>query len=329
MRWIWVFVACALGAGAPATAFAAGGPVPVMQGGPGVSVRGSDARYVAVGARGQTLVRRVSRASGRLERSIRLRGRFGTAGVANDGSRTGLSANGRTLVLAEMAGTRFPPTRTRLVALDARTMQARTPISLGGYYMLDAISATGRWLYLIHYTSASDLTRYEVRAYDLPGRRLVAQPVVDPRERGAMQGLPVTRAMTADGRWAYTLYDRPGSTPFIHALDTQRRRAVCVDLPAVSSQNVFSSRLTLGPRDETLRIALAGSTVAVVDTRTFAVRPSAAPLSPSTPARHATPSSHAGGVPLGLGAIAAALVTLALIAHRRSRVRSAPMAHGR
>ena len=56
-----------------------------------------------------------------------------------------------------------------------------------------------------------------------------------------MEGLPLTRAISPDGRWAYTLYDgaqthRNGveHEPFIHALDTVGQRAVCIDLPQLA-----------------------------------------------------------------------------------------------
>src|ERR1700694_6038189 len=84
------------------------------------------------------------------------------------------------------------------VEYPGSTIRAR--IVLPGYSTVDAISPTGRWLYLIHYKS-TNLTNYEVRAYDVLHRRLLAKPVVDPRTPGEkMQGLPVTRAMSADGR---------------------------------------------------------------------------------------------------------------------------------
>ena len=46
-----------------------------------------------------------------------------------------------------------------------------------------------------------------------------------------MRGEPGTRATSADGRWAYTLYARQKHAPFVHALDTARRQAYCIDLP--------------------------------------------------------------------------------------------------
>src|SRR5256885_5593045 len=43
-----------------------------------------------------------------------------------------------------------------------------------------------------------------------------------------MRGVPVARVTGDHGRWAYTLY--ASGKPFVHALDTVARRAVCVDL---------------------------------------------------------------------------------------------------
>src|SRR5207302_9584779 len=96
----------------------------------------------------------------------------------------------------------------------------------------------------------------------------------------AMTGLPVSRVMSPDGRWAYTLYDRPSGGPFVHALDTVGVRAVCVDLPALVHADFGAARLELAPGARTLRIMISGVTHAAVNTRTFAVRsrvPSALP----------------------------------------------------
>jgi hypothetical protein len=264
-------------------------------------------------------------ADGKLERSSRLSGSFGVAGAANDGSTTGLSADGRTLVLAGMVST-FSPKRTTLVVLDTRRLVARARIALPGYYTVDAISPTGRWLYLIHYVSPNqDITRYEVRAYDVPGRRLMREPVIDPRDHGeAMLGVAVTRAMSADGRWAYTLYDRSGSTPFIHALDTERRAAVCVDLPAIPGQDVFSAQLALENGGGSLRVERSGSPLAIVNTRTFAVRTPGAGRLPAA-ARRASSTPEGGGPWWALGAaLVAALGAVAALRRRSRRARSAP-----
>ena len=50
-----------------------------------------------------------------------------------------------------------------------------------------------------------------------------------------MNGLPMNRATSAGGRWEYTLYDAP-EHPFIHALDTEGRKAFCIDLDALAGR---------------------------------------------------------------------------------------------
>jgi hypothetical protein len=293
MRRALVIMCCGLPFAAPEHSLASGGPVPAIQG-RGVSAPGSTVSYVAIGAGRDTIVRQMQRGSGKLEHSGRLVGRFGVAAAANDGSTTGLSANGRTLVLAGIVSA-YPPRRTTLVVVSTRGLVIRARIALPGYYTVDAISPTGRWLYLLHYAFPNRGTlRYEVRAYDLTRRHLLRHPVIDPKDRGeAMLGVAVTRAMSADGRWAYTLYDRPGSTPFIHALDTQRRVAVCVDLPAIPEQQMSSTRLALANGGGTLRVAHSGAALAIVNTRTFAVRTPRAGRPPSA-ARRANSSFHGG-----------------------------------
>lgn len=323
MRRVLVIVCCGLGLAAPAAALAAGGPVPPQQAGAGVSTPGGHLNYVAVWAGShRTLLERVRRDGGVVERTRLLRGALGVPGVAYDGSSTGLSADESTLVLGDI----FSRSPTRLVVLSPRTLRPRAHVVLPGYFTVDAISPDGRWLYLIHYLSVRD-NRYEVRAYDLRNRHLVTKPVIDPREPDEkMQGLPVTRTMSADGRWAYTLYQRPDGAPFIHALDTARRTAACIDLDRLTSEDLSEARLVLA--GGTLRVDGASGPLALVGTRTFAVRqPSATPPAasrPQPPARPAAASSDdGGGVPWMLALVALVpLAGLAVVARRR-RVRSA------
>jgi len=62
-----------------------------------------------------------------------------------------------------------------------------------------------------------------------------------------MQGAAMTRTVSADGRWVYTLYANPGGTPFVHALDTVRGVAHCVGIPATQSEQngLYNVVLTL------------------------------------------------------------------------------------
>ena len=168
-----------------------------------------------------------------------------------------------------------------------------------------------------------------MRAYDLESRRLVSKPVIDPHEPDeAMRGIPLTRTSSADGRWAYTLYDGAGEEPFIHALDTEHRTAVCIDLPALTGANLSVIRLAVLGGGATLRIDNGGTPVASVDTRSFVVsRPAAAAQPrPRTPARPVATSDD-GAVPWVLGALALALggvAGLVAMGRRRSRPRSLP-----
>ena len=107
-----------------------------------------------------------------------------------------------------------------------------------------------------------------MRAYDIERHTLLQKPMIDPREPDeTMRGLPVTRTMSPDGRWAYTLYDRSPDAPFIHALDTLAA-AFCIDLPQGSS-DVFDMKLSLA--GGALRVVNDGTPVALVNTTTFAV----------------------------------------------------------
>jgi hypothetical protein len=306
---------------------AAGGPVPAMQGGPGVSVPRSAASYVAVGIGPRTLLEQVLR-SGAIGRTRMLDGRFGVPGAAYDSSTTGLSADGRTLVLAEVVA-RFPVRRTRLVVLDAHRLRVVRRLALAGSLTVDAISPDGRSLYLIRYRGRDGL-HYEVRAYDLARGRLDPAPVVDGREPDEnMQGVPITRAMSADGRFAYTLYMRPTGAPFIHALDTARGRAACIDLPALTGVELSGARLTRPASGRPLLLRGPGFAPVAVDVAARRARPVSAPrpaAPPAAAARAAKPGSHGWLLALAVPAFtAAALVGGLVAAGRRRRRRREPV----
>jgi MYXO-CTERM domain-containing protein len=198
-------------------------------------------------------------------------------------------------VLAEIMR-RYPPKASRFFVLDAPRLKIRYRISLPGYFGVDAISPDGRWLYLIHYKDSGG-ANYDVRVYDMQRGRLLARPIVDPREPDEkMQGIPMTRVQSPDGRWAYTLY--AADQPFIHALDTVGRTAVCIDLPQALANAPGEAKLTL--HGGTLAIAQRGAPVAAVDLRTYKVRPAAsAPPARARATATSTPASASdgGGVP--------------------------------
>jgi hypothetical protein len=235
----------------------------------GVVAARSGVRYVTIPAGPDTVVARTAVHGGRVLRYTRLRGIFTIPAVAYDGSAGGLSGDGRTLVLIQPR-VRFPRATTGFAVYDAARLKLLQRIRLRGDFSFDAVSPNGHTLYLIKYLSATDPTAYEVRAYDLVARRLLVAPIVDPRERGeAMHGQPLTRAVSRDGRWAYTLYDGAGATPFVHALDTAGKTARCVDLPMLKG-DLSAIRLSVSGRQ--IRVGTAAAALAVIDTASFRVR---------------------------------------------------------
>ena len=247
----------------------------------GVTASGSPDRYVTINDGEWTIVERVARDGGRVLGWQKILGTFTIPAVAYDSSASGLSADGSTLVLIQPRQA-FPRASTTFALFDARKLRLERTFTLQGDFSFDAVSPRGKKMFLINYTSPADPTRYTVRAYDLVANALVAKPVIDPAEKNPdkMRGAPITRMLSPDGRWAYTLYDGAGSEPFVHALDTATSRAHCIDLPMlVGNQALWDLRLTRGPGAQ-IRIGASGQALAVVDTSTFAASvPSVSPPS--------------------------------------------------
>jgi hypothetical protein len=253
---------------------AAGDGLPVLGvdvGGTGVLSPAGDGRYVTIPAAGRTVLARTNPARGTVYDSKLLVGTFTIPAVAYDGSAAGLSADGRTLVLIEPRVS-FPRAWTTFAVLSVPALRRARTVRLRGDFSFDAISPHGRLLYLIQYVTPTDPTRYLVRAYDLVAGRLLGKPVVDPRDRGEkMRGSPVTRATSPDGRWAYTLYDGAGAVPFVHALDTSRHTARCVDLDALAGTDVSGVRLRVAPNGDTITVENRGRPVLAIRTDGFRV----------------------------------------------------------
>jgi hypothetical protein len=216
-----------------------GGPSPgVSWGWDGVLTRNGQVRYVTLPAARNSVLAIVRARDGRVLRSRLIRGAYGVPLVAYDGTGGGISRDGRRLVLSQPTETFADGATTRFLVLGTRQLQIKATVALNGVFSYDALSPDASTLYLIQHLPGRNYTRYQVRAYDLDAGRLLQRVIVDPREPDErMSGQPLRRAESADGRWAYTLYTSPGSHPFIHALDTVDRTAVCIDLDWHGSQD--------------------------------------------------------------------------------------------
>jgi hypothetical protein len=300
------------------SADAAGPPLPsAYSGRAGAVAPGGDERLVTRRAGDDTSVIAVRRGDRRVLRSRRIDGRWHVPPATLDGATTGLSADGGTLVLARPTRI-FPPKSTQLAVLDATELVVLRRIVLPGFFTVDAISPDGRWVYLIQYAGENVLD-YRVRALDTRTGRLAADDVVDPREpEEQMGGLPMTRAMSRDGRWAYTLYSG-GAETFIHALDTVSRTAACIDLEIpLPTEDMSHIGLRVSADGRRLRVRDRRTALAVVDTRTFAVREPGEPAAAKPEKRAAVPRSAGFPWPvLAIGVGLAGLCALVLAARRR------------
>jgi hypothetical protein len=287
----------------PATALADGLPAVGIDANP-LSAPGGELSYTTERAGPDTRLIESARYGGPL-RARRIPGSFSIPAVAYDGSPGGISADGRTLVLISPR-TRYPRKRTTFAVVDVRRLTVRSRISLSGDFSFDALSPDGRTMYLIQY-SPRDSADYSVRAYEIGARRLHTRPVVDPSEpEEPMTGAPVTRATSPGGRWAYTLYSsRPH--PFVHALDTERRTAVCIDLDRLHG-SVWGATLQLhGPTLDV--VGRRGAVLARIDRRDHRLL--------GRPAARAAAGEDAGASWLPMLAPTAVLAVMVALARRR------------
>jgi hypothetical protein len=239
---------------------------------PGVAGR-DGVHYVTLGPSKWTVVAAIRGKDGRVLRTRGIRGFYAVPLVAYNGVAGGLSGDGRSLVLASYGPFPGRPGRTRFAVVSTRTLEVRRTIVLDGAWSFDAVSPDARALFLTEHVRAGDNPLYRIRPFDVRTGRL-GDAVVDRLEgEGEMTGAPVARAASAEGRWAYTLYARRDHEPFVHALDTAKGEAFCIDLPLdLPYDRQWSLRLRLGQGGRVLSVSHGRQAVATVHTRSWDVR---------------------------------------------------------
>ncbi len=252
---------------------AVGPSLPALDGGSGISAANGAVSYVARLDGPSTRLQ--ARAHGRTLRAATLHGSWGIQLATLTGGLTGLSPNGRVLVLTDnVQSSGSLRAQSRFAVVDTRTLAVEKEITLHGDFAVDALSARGDLLYLIQHVSRANLTKYRVRAYDVRAGRLLPGVIADKSQAGwVMAGYPVSRATTGDGGWVYTLYLQSDNYPFIHALDTVHHSAVCIGLPAKWTINggwisAVRLKLTSGGLEVETK---GGKTRFVLNTATFQV----------------------------------------------------------
>jgi hypothetical protein len=257
------------GAGANGSAYAPG----LAYGWPGVGARDAGARFVAFGMPKSTIVALVRGRDGHVLRSRVVRGFYGVPLVAYDATPGGLSGDGRSLVLGAYGPLPGDAGTTRFVVLNTRTLSVQREIVLDGSWSYDAVSPDASTIYFTQHLRAGDKPLYRVRTFETR-TGLLRGAIVDRLEgEDEMGGTPVARASSRDGRWAYTLYARRGDHPFVHALDTVKREAFCVDLPLrLAYDRQWGLRIRLDASGTSLSVKAGRARLAVVDTRSWKVK---------------------------------------------------------
>lgn len=239
----------------------------------GVVAEQTDLRYVTLSTEKATIVAAIRTRGGHIVRMRYLRGHFGVPLVAYDGTTGGLSGDGKRLVLGSYGPPPGTSGITRFAMVDTKSLRQRKLIRLDGSWSFDAVAPDGSTLYLTQHVRAGTNPIYRVRTFDVR-TGLLRGALVDRLEgEGDMGGEPATRAASADGRWAYTLYARRTHEPFIHALDTVKREAFCIGLPVdVRYDEQLGLRLKLHERSGVLSVRQGQRTLATVETGSWKVR---------------------------------------------------------
>jgi hypothetical protein len=252
----------------------AAGPVPtLLQGAPGIAVAGGSHVVTNPLARERTRVRLIRDRDGAVLRARVLSGKLGIPRVTYSGTVEGTWANGRRLLLSTSMYDNTAS--TRFVAIDTRRLKVLRTITLSGAFGFDALSPDGKRFYVTqHPNGFNGPIRYLVRSVDLETGKLEPGVIVDKTEPGErMAGLPMARTWSRDEWTAYTLYNGLDSHAFIHALDTKKRGARCIDLPWRGDAQNGLERIRMSV-DAQGMLTLTQPNVGVlarIDTRTFAV----------------------------------------------------------
>lgn len=202
---------------------------------PGVAT--ADGRRFYAARRGE--VRTYDAASGAL---------LGTHAAGRGWKVGGVSPTGRWLALYSEG---VPTTQVRLI--DTRGWRQVDTLRLVGRFEVDAVSADGRALFLIQHLTNEN---YLVWLYDRSTGRLSQPGETQPKARPeVMTGYAWGGVASRDGRWLLTLYlNTQRDVAFVHALDVQRRRPICIDLPSGSGRvdALEHYSLALAPNGRTL-----------------------------------------------------------------------------
>jgi hypothetical protein len=248
-------------------------PVALDNGGTVVSPDGA-VRYTLSHANLKTTVAAVRVRDGKRLASTAMDGMWGVAPLTIGNQRGGVSHDGRMLVVAQVGS--GPANGTRFALLKTDLKSEPRIVSLAGDFAFDALSPDNKRLYVIERRGTGNSPfSYRVRLYDLSTGKLQPGVVAATETPEPMAGIPLYRAETANGRWAYTLYTKTNGQSFVHALDTMTARAWCIDMPwgksQANDQATWRLSLKLNEGRHALLVQKGPRTVATIATKTLKV----------------------------------------------------------
>ena len=195
-------------------------------------------------AGGSTIIRTLVVEETADARELRIDGDWHLPTVGLDPVPAGRSADGSTFVLAQPRTDPYATSTapSRFAVVHAPVPPAVGPLELGriievpGQFDFDALSPDGSILYVVEHLDDVAGGAYQVRSIDTTTGRMDDVPVADKRNVDeAMAGRPITQLRT-DGGMVYTLY-RGTEHPFVHALNSAEKWALCIDLPATGQSD--------------------------------------------------------------------------------------------
>lgn len=224
---------------------------------PGILSADNKKYYAAAQEATQTRLDAFNPKTGDLTLTFLIQGRWELSSV---------SPNGRWIALTrlpdepeQVARQAGGPWQSDFQVLDTQEGRIVHTLQLDGNFEVDTISADGAGLFLIQHLPPVNPEHYLVRLYDLRHQELLPDPLRDKRVVDeVMTGYAWGSVADPQGQWFLTLYiNTAHNQAFIHALNTQERFALCIDLP--SGEGDFAAlqqySLTLSPDGQTLYAA--------------------------------------------------------------------------
>jgi hypothetical protein len=181
-------------------------------------------------------------------RELRLDGEWRLPTIGQDPIPGGRSSDGSTYVLVQPRtdpyATSTAPSRFAVIRApippSVAPLQLLRVIELPGAFEYDTMSANGSILYVIEHLDDQAGGAYQVRSIDTASGRMDDVPVVDKANIDeTMAGHPITQLRQDDGM-VYTLY-RGTEHPFVHALSSTDKWALCIDLPATGQDDATAA----------------------------------------------------------------------------------------